>query len=229
MTAFIGAPIARKEDVRLLSGRGAYVDDFHIEGMLHAAIVRSPVAHGRIRHLDTSEAEALPGVVGVFTARDCAGHLKPIRIRVAGLPRFEEFLQMPLAIEKVRYVGEPIAVVVAETAYLAEDALSLISVAFDELAPILTWEQAAEGKEFIHEVCGHQSHGQFHRPWKRRSAHSAQRIIRAESVLAFSVTRQCPWKHAVCWPTGMRATKTMTVYGATKIPFFNRKISCRYA
>ena len=105
MNSFIGASIPRKEDVRLLQGRGSYVDDFHIEGMLHAAVFRSSVAHGRIRRIDTSEAEALPGVVGVFTGRDFAGHLKPIRIRVAGLPRFEEFLQIPLAIEKVRYVG----------------------------------------------------------------------------------------------------------------------------
>ena len=103
----------------------------------------------------------LPGVVGVFTGRDFAGHLKPIRIRVAGLPRFEEFLQIPLAIEKVRYVGEPIAVVIAETPYLAEDALSLISVGIDELPPIVTWAQAAENKEFIHEAVGTNITGNF--------------------------------------------------------------------
>lgn len=222
MTAFIGAPIPRKEDVRLLSGRGAYVDDFHIEGMLHAAIVRSPVAHGRIRHLDTSEAEALPGVVGVFTARDCAGHLKPIRIRVAGLPRFEEFLQMPLAIEKVRYVGEPIAVVVAETAYLAEDALSLISVAFDELAPILTWEQAAEGKEFIHESVGTNLTGNFIGRGNADHAFGTAHYTRRER---FSVQRHTamPMETRGLLAHWDARTKTMTVYGATKIPFFNRK------
>ena len=221
MNSFIGASVPRKEDVRLLQGRGSYVDDFHIEGMLHAAVFRSSVAHGRIRRIDTSEAEALPGVVAVFTGRDFAGHLKPIRIRVAGLPRFEEFLQIPLAIEKVRYVGEPIAVVIAETPYLAEDALSLISVGIDELPPILTWAQAAEGKEFIHEAVGTNITGNFVGRGNADQAFSTADYTRRER---FSVQRHTamPMETRGLLAHWDATAGTMTVYGATKIPFFNR-------
>ena len=221
MNSFIGASIPRKEDVRLLQGRGSYVDDFHIEGMSHAAVFRSSVAHGRIRRIDTNEAEALPGVVGVFTGRDFAGHLKPIRIRVAGLPRFEEFLQIPLAIEKVRYVGEPIAVVVAESPYLAEDALSLISVGIDELPPILTWAQAAEGKEFIHDAVGVNITGNFIGRGNTDQAFSTAHYTRRER---FSVQRHTamPMETRGLLARWDAAAEMMTVYGATKIPFFNR-------
>ena len=221
MNSFIGASIPRKEDVRLLQGRGSYVDDFHIEGMLHAAVFRSSVAHGRIERIDAGEAEALPGVVGVFTGRDFAGHLKPIRIRVAGLPRFEEFLQIPLAIEKVRYVGEPIAVVIAETPYLAEDALSLILVGIDELPPILTWEQAAEGKEFIHDAAGTNIAGNFIGRGNADRAFSKAHYARRER---FSVQRHTamPMETRGLLAHWDATAETMTVYGATKIPFFNR-------
>lgn len=101
MKSFTGTPVERKEDGRLLRGRGAYVDDFHVEGMLHASIYRSSVPHGRIQRIDTSQAEAVPGVIGVFTSRDFVGHLKPIRMRIAALPHLEEFLQLPLAVEKL--------------------------------------------------------------------------------------------------------------------------------
>ena len=222
MNSFIGASIPRKEDIRLLSGRGAYVDDFHVEGMLHAAIVRSPLSHGRIRHIDTGEAQALPGVVGVFTSRDLSDHLKPIRIRVAGLPRFEEFLQLPLAVEKVRYVGEPIAVVIAQTAYLAEDAASLVHVAIDELVPILTWDQAAEGKEFVHEAVGTNVTGNFIGRGNADQAFSTAHYTRRER---FSVQRHTamPMETRGLLARWDAAAKTMTVFGATKIPFFNRK------
>ncbi len=222
MNSFIGASIPRKEDSRLLRGRGAYVDDFHVEGMLHAAIVRSPLAHGRIRHIDTGEAQALPGVVGVFTSHDLSDHLKPIRIRVAGLPRFEEFLQLPLAVEKVRYVGEPIAVVIAQTAYLAEDAASLVHIAIDELVPILTWDQAAEGKEFVHEAVGTNVTGNFIGRGNADQAYSTAHYTRRER---FSVQRHTamPMETRGLLARWDAAAKTMTVFGATKIPFFNRK------
>lgn len=221
MNSFIGASIPRKEDLRLLSGRGSFVDDFHIEGTLHAAIFRSSVAHGLVRSVDTSKAKELPGIIGVFTERDLAGHLKPIRVRVAGLPRFEEFLQLPLAIEKVRYVGEPIAVVIAETQYLAEDALSLISVEIEELAPILMWEQAEECKACIHEAVGTNVTGNFVGRGNSDQAFRTAYYTRRER---FSVQRHTAMPMETrgllaCWdPTA----ETMTVYGSTKIPFFNR-------
>jgi aerobic carbon-monoxide dehydrogenase large subunit len=218
---FTGAPIPREEDARLLRGRGSYVDDLHLEGMLHAAIFRSSTAHGRIKHVETSEAGCLPGVVGVFTARDLSGHLKPIRIRVAGLPRFEEFLQTPLAIDKVRYVGEPVAIVVAETPYIAEDAASLISLEVDELSPILTWDQAVEGKQFIHEATGTNITGNFIGRGNADEVFNSAYYTRRER---FSVQRHTamPMETRGLVADWNAAAETMTVYGATKIPFFNR-------
>src|SRR6266540_6019668 len=127
MTAHIGEPVLRREDARLLAGGGRYVDDVHLDGMLYAALFRSAWAHGRIRSIDVTAASALPGVVRVFTHLDFGPSLKPIRSRIAAMPGFESFLQLPLATDKVRYVGEPMAVVVATSPYLAEDAASLIS------------------------------------------------------------------------------------------------------
>src|SRR6185437_1650107 len=103
---------------------------------LHAALFRSSWPHGRIRGVDVNRAAALPGVAGVFTLADFAAFLKPIRSRIAAMPGFEQFLQLPLATDKVRYVGEPMAVVVATSPYLAEDAVSLISAEIEDLPPV---------------------------------------------------------------------------------------------
>ena len=118
----IGEPIVRQEDARLLRGQGRFVDDVHVDGMLHAALFRSAWPHGRIRNIDVAAAAALPGVVGVFTLPDFSAFLRPIRSRIAAMPGFEKFLQLPLATDKVRYVGEPMAVAVATSPYVAEDA-----------------------------------------------------------------------------------------------------------
>jgi aerobic carbon-monoxide dehydrogenase large subunit len=219
--SFTGTPVERKEDGRLLRGRGAYVDDFHVEGMLHASIYRSSVPHGRIQRIDTSQAEAVPGVIGVFTSRDFVGHLKPIRMRIAALPHLEEFLQLPLAVEKTRYVGEPIAIVVAETAYIAEDAATLIAAEIDELPAILSWEQAEQSKEFIHEAVGTNVTGDFIGRGNADQAFSSAHYTRRER---FSVQRHTamPMETRGLLARWDAAAGRMTVYGATKIPFFNR-------
>ena len=120
---YIGAPIRRREDVRFLTGKATFVDDIKLPQMLHAAILRSPQAHARIMAIDAAPALAIPGVVAVFTFQDIAPHAKPIPIRLYPLPGLERFLQYPLAHDTVRYVGEPVAVVVASSRYMAEDAL----------------------------------------------------------------------------------------------------------
>ena len=137
MTAHIGEAIPRREDTRLLKGRGRYVDDVHLEGMVHAALFRSAWPHGRIRNIDVAAAAAVPGVIAVFTHADFGSSLKPIRSRIAAMPEFSNFLQLPIATDRVRYVGEPMAVVIAESPYIAEDAASLISAEVEELPPVL--------------------------------------------------------------------------------------------
>ena len=107
----IGSPIARVEDLRFLRGRGEYVDDIAGEGVLHAAILRSSVAHGRIRAIDASRARALKGVHAVITAKDLGDQVPHVPMRLQPLPDFEPFAQPVLAHSKVRYVGEALAVV----------------------------------------------------------------------------------------------------------------------
>ena len=132
---YIGARIKRKEDVRLLRGIGKYVGDIHRVGMVHAAIVRSTHAHAGIIKIDTAAALRLPGVIGVLTAADMPG-LKTIPMRTGVIPGLERSQQTPIASAKVRYVGDPLAVVVAENRYIAEDALELIDVEYAALGAV---------------------------------------------------------------------------------------------
>src|SRR5579871_5072056 len=123
---YIGQPVERVEDLRFLRGAGQYVDDLHRPGMAHAVIVRSPVAHGRLRHLGTAAASRMPGVRAIFTAEHVAeasaGRIPKVPLRLAPIAELTPFEQPVIASDKVRYVGEPLAVVVADTVAQAEDA-----------------------------------------------------------------------------------------------------------
>ena len=118
---YIGARVERVEDPRLLRGIGKYVGDIRRVGMVHAAILRSTCAHARIVRIDTEAASKAPGVIGVFTAADMP-NVRTIPMRTGRVPGLERSQQTPIAKDKVRYVGDPVAVVVAEDRYLAEDA-----------------------------------------------------------------------------------------------------------
>ncbi len=131
----MGASIKRLEDGRLLRGQGRFVDDVALARMLHGALLRSPHAHARIQAVDAQAALAMPGVVAVFTAQDLPEDLPPIPVRLNPYGSLEPFLQHPLARDRVRYQGEPVALVVAESRYQAEDALEQIRVAY-ELLPV---------------------------------------------------------------------------------------------
>src|SRR5919205_423874 len=121
----IGKPVERFEDLRLLRGKGSYVDDQHVAGMLHVAIVRSALAHGRIKEIATDRAKAMKGVHAILTAADIAkgGPVPTIPLRLAPLPELVPYEQPVIAAQEVNYVGEPIAVVIADTLARAEDAL----------------------------------------------------------------------------------------------------------
>ncbi len=133
--AYIGSRIRRKEDLRLLRGIGKYVGDIHRPGMVHAAILRSTHAHAHLLKIEAGAALKLPGVIGVLTAADMPG-VKTIPMRTGVIPGLERSQQTPIATTKVRYVGDPIAVVVAESRYLAEDALELIEVDYHPLGAV---------------------------------------------------------------------------------------------
>jgi carbon-monoxide dehydrogenase large subunit len=132
---YVGRPVARVEDPRLLTGRGRFVDDIMLPGMLHAAFVRSPHAHARIASIDPAAALALDGVVAVYTAADLG-----LNAMVSAGPLREGIVaqsRSPLAAEVARHVGDPVAVVLAHSPYLAEDGRDLVDVEWEPLAPIL--------------------------------------------------------------------------------------------
>ncbi len=150
-SAWVGRSIERLEDAALLSGRGRYADDAGVKpGTLAAAIVRSPHAHAELTAIDAAAALALPGVRAVLTGTDVKAWAKPF---VVGVKQPME--HWCLAIDRVRYVGEPVAVVVAENRYVAEDALDLVRVEYRSLPAVVDPEQAAEsGAPVLHAAVG---------------------------------------------------------------------------
>src|SRR4051794_24868012 len=152
--SFVGSAVERIEDLRFLRGRGQYVDDVTRPGLLHAAILRSAVAHGKIRAIDTTAARALRGVHAVITAADMNGAVPTIPLRQEPLPAFKQYEQPVIAHGKVRYVGEPIAVVIADTQAIAEDALELIEVDIDSLPAVADRDTARSDKNLLFEAAG---------------------------------------------------------------------------
>lgn len=145
MAPYVGRSLKRFEDPRLVTGRGSFVDDLRLPGMLHAVVLRSPHAHARVLSLDAAPARALPGVAAVLTASDIAGAVRDIPPRPT---RELEGLSVPehpvLARDKVCYVGQPVAIVVAQDRYIAKDALALLQVQYGPLPPLIDPVAAAQ-------------------------------------------------------------------------------------
>src|SRR5579884_2838736 len=221
---FIGQPVERLEDLRMLRGRGQYVDDLARKHMLHAAILRSAVAHGRIRSIDVSRARSLPGVHSVITAADLGAPTPRVPMRLQPMPELEAFGQPVMARDKVRYVGEALAMVLAESAGLAEDALSVIDVEIDPLPPVSNWRIAAANQTRLFEdkdsnvamvfraVRGDAPAVFKAPPYSRRESFSTQRhtalTMEPRGLL-------CEWD---------AARGKLTVSGAAKVLFFNRRV-----
>src|SRR5271154_518095 len=218
---YIGSPVERIEDLRFLRGRGEFVGDLRRPGMLHAAILRSPIAHGRLRVLDASAARAIPGVRAVITAAQI-GVVPTIPLRLLPLPGTERFLQPVIAADRVRYVGEPIAVVVADSAALAEDGVGAIALDIEELPPVA--DRRASGREDLLLFAD--------------SGTNIAMVFTAVSGNADAAFRDAPYVRRECFevqrytalpmePRGVlaewdAAQRRMTVLGAAKVPFFNR-------
>jgi carbon-monoxide dehydrogenase large subunit len=218
----VGSPIERIEDLRFLRGRGEYVGDLTVDGMLHAAVLRSSFAHGRIRAIDASAARARPGVRAVITASDI-GAVPFIPQRLDVLPGFKRYEQPVIADEKVRYVGEPLAVVVADSAALAEDALEAIVVDIEPLRAVAdrTTARANEVLLFDHEsnvagtltaLKGNADAAFARAPYVRRERFKVQRFT-AVPMESRGLLAQ--------WDV---ATGKLTVFGAAKIAFPNRRM-----
>ncbi|MGB0372625.1 MAG: molybdopterin cofactor-binding domain-containing protein [Opitutales bacterium] len=153
---FFGQSLPRNEDSKLLQGKGLYVDDVHLPNMLHVAFFRSPVAHACIEKIDAEKAKAMVGVHGVYCAEDLGAFWREGILVVPPAPidgiEFHQRTQGPLAKDKVRHVGEPICAVLAESRYIAEDAVACIEVAFNELPPVVDLKAALEpSAALVHE------------------------------------------------------------------------------
>ena len=136
----------RVEDQRFVRGQGNYVDDVNLPGMLHSAILRSPWAHARIKSIDTSAAEALPGVIAVLTGKALEGIPRPSLLgdNFAWMPTLSYDTQAVLATDKVRFQGQEVAFVIAESRYIAKDAVELIDVDYEPLEPVMDAKRAMD-------------------------------------------------------------------------------------
>jgi aerobic carbon-monoxide dehydrogenase large subunit len=219
----IGSPVERLEDLRFLRGRGEYVDDVPRPDALHAVFLRSSVAHGRIRSINTAAALKRPGVHAVITAQDI-GDIPVITMRQELLPEFKPYQQPVIAKDKVRYVGEPIAVVIADSAALAEDALEAIALDIEALPAVADRETARKNESLLFEATGRNHiitllavkgdvEAAFRdAPYTRREHFVVQR---------FSAVTMEPRGLLAEWDA---ARGHLTVTGMTKVIFHNRRI-----
>src|SRR5215472_12777203 len=221
---FIGSAIERVEDLRLLRGRGQFVDDLNRQNLLHAVILRSAVAHGRIRSIDTAAPRELPGVHAVITAAEIGAPVPTIPLRQDSSPEFKPFEQPVLAHDKVRYVGEPIAVVLADSAAAAEDALDAIAVTIEPLPAVATSAAARSDRSLLFEAAG--TNCALTLSGVRGDADSAFKdaaFVRREK---FAVQRHgaVPMEPRGLLAEWDAACGELTIYGAAKVAFLNRRI-----
>ena len=222
--SYIGRPMERTEDMRLLRGRGTYVADVNRPGQLYAVILRSSVAHGKINTIDTSRATQLPGVRHILISADLGVVVPKIPLRLQPLPQLEPFHQPMLADGKVRYVGEPIAVVLADTPSIAEDALDHIDLDIETLPAITSREQAEAMPAVLFE--DHGSNAAI--TWKAFKGDADAAFASADYTRreTFKVQR-----HAAMFmePRGFVAewnsdAGKLTVWGAAKTAWYNRRV-----
>ena len=141
---YIGQPVPRADAQRLLMGRGRFVDDMQAPRMVHAAFLRSPVAHGRIVSLDVAAARRMPGVVAVITGADLVGVVEPYVGVLSHLAGLRSAPQLPMAVGRVRWQGEPVAMVLAQSRAEAEDAVAEIHLDLEDLPAATDMERALD-------------------------------------------------------------------------------------
>jgi carbon-monoxide dehydrogenase large subunit len=222
---YVGQAVPRVEDGPLLVGGGCFADDLHRDGELSARIVRSDAAHGRIRSVDGTAALRCPGVVAVLTGRD----IPDLRIPVRMMPSDEAVpvTQPPLARDFVRYVGEPVAVVVAEGPYLAEDAAEAVEVDIEELEALVDPMAArAPGAPVLHADC---PTGNVVNTLRAKNGRPVDELLAAADVVVRDRLRVQRHAAIPLETRGLLAevdpgTGRLTVWGPTKVKHFNRTI-----
>jgi carbon-monoxide dehydrogenase large subunit len=222
INTFIGSPVERVEDLRFLRGRGQYVDDLVRQGQWHAAIVRSPVAHGRLRAIDATRVRAMQGVHAVVTACDLDRPIPRIPFRRPS-PAIVPYAQPVLADDVVRYVGEPVAMVLADSAELAEDAVQAVELDIEHLPVVSDRQISARGDVLLTE--GTQTNcatvytadaGDVESTF-RNAAYTRREQFRVQRMTAMTMETRgllAEWD---------ASAGRLTVSGAAKLPFFNRR------
>jgi aerobic carbon-monoxide dehydrogenase large subunit len=211
----IGARLPRKEDPRLLRGRGRFGDDISVPGQLWARIVRSPSAHGQVRELDVTQAAGAPGITAVVTAADLPpGLVIPVRLAVAGID-LSAHLQPVLAARTVRYVGEPLAVVVGDDPYACEDAAELVEIDIAE-APAALDARTAPGH--VAELTA--GYGDVDAAFR-----TARHVVRIE--LAIGRHSGVPLEPRCLLAVPDAEAGSLAIFGMTKVPVFNRDLLAR--
>ncbi|HEV8372802.1 MAG TPA: aerobic carbon-monoxide dehydrogenase large subunit, partial [Actinomycetota bacterium] len=219
----LGHSVRRKEDDRFLRGRGNYVDDISLPGMLHMALLRSPIAHARITALDTAAAAAHPGVVAVITGRDLDAH------GLAWMPTLSADTQAVLALDKVVFQGQEVAAVVAEDPYVARDALELIEVDYDPLPPVVDPHKALEPDAPLirEDKEGQTSNHIFH--WEKgdrqatdRAFAGADKVVRVATF--YPRSHPAPLETCGCVSDLDPATGKATIYMTSQAPHAHRTL-----
>ena len=224
-TAMVGARIRRREDPRLITGRATYTDDVRQVGTVYAAFVRSPYGHAKITAIDTAAAKADPHVLAVYTGDDLhhAHNLKsslPVAHKMADLKTPPHYM---LALDEVRFVGEPVAVVVAHSSYAARDAAELIQVSYDELPVVVDpFKAIAKGAPLVHDSLG--TNVAFRMPFSAGDPDTA--FAEADVTISQRIVNQRvapvpiePRSMVANWDAGMQQ---LTIYSATQIPHLLR-------
>ena len=214
----VGARIKRTEDPRLLTGLGAYTDDRQVMRVLHVAFRRSDQAHARIRSIDCSAARAAPGVVAVLTAEDLSAAVRPL-VATSRMPNYYPTPLLPLAQHKVRYVGEPVVGVIAQSRYHAEDALELIAIDYEPLAAVSDPEAAARsGAALLHEEAG--TNVLVSREFKRGDVDAAAQSAPVRVKGRFRMHRKTALaiEPRACLAEYEAGREALTLHSATQVP-----------
>jgi carbon-monoxide dehydrogenase large subunit len=224
---YVGARVNRVEDARLLTGASTYVDDIVLAGMLHARFVRSPFARAAIRAIDTSAALKAPGVQFIFTAADLNPDVKEQWHTSSG-PKSPETPRPPLAEREVRFVGDPVALVIADTYALAEDATELIDVDYEPLPAVVDYTTAADEPELVHESHGSNVIGEI----AGRPRASLDEVFDAAAHVVTETIHQHAHVPAPMEGRGLvvdyrRGTSELTIYAATQAPHEVRMFCAR--
>jgi carbon-monoxide dehydrogenase large subunit len=220
----VGAPVKRKEDLRLLTGRGTYAADVRVPRLLHAAVLRSPHPHARLAAIRTGPAAARAGVAAVVTGADLAA-VGRIPVRVGPRPRLLQCLQPPLARDKVRYVGEPVAFIVAESRYLAEDALELIEVEWEPLPAVGDVTRAlAAGAPVLHDAIGDNLVERLGMKRGEGAAALAGAEVRIRERFTVQRHTGVPMETRGLTAAFDAGTGVLTLWGVAKVPHFNRRV-----